>query len=168
MVCACVVCGCETSSRGQRRNADVRRESELETMQIEVQRLQDRVQALETSREELSRQLDSVAATSQTGGRDLEDRLQRLERNLRALDSERERMKQEIVASLSRKMAELMRAQAPRPGPGDSGYEHVVKTGETLSAIAAAYDVSVRAIMQANNIKDANLLKVGQKLFIPE
>jgi outer membrane murein-binding lipoprotein Lpp len=53
------------------------------------------------------------------------------------------------------------------PGP-QTGYEHIVATGETLSAIASAYEVSARRIIEANQLADPDNLKIGQKLFIPE
>lgn len=43
---------------------------------------------------------------------------------------------------------------------------HVVKSGETLGAIALKYKTSVKAIMEKNSIKDARKLRVGQKLTI--
>jgi len=44
---------------------------------------------------------------------------------------------------------------------------HVVKTGETLGAIAAAQHVSVATLARANKIADANRLRVGQVLVVP-
>ncbi|MEM7129871.1 MAG: LysM peptidoglycan-binding domain-containing protein [Chloroflexota bacterium] len=44
---------------------------------------------------------------------------------------------------------------------------HVVKPGEGLYAIAVQYDVSADAIASANNIQNYELLRVGQRLFIP-
>jgi LysM repeat protein len=44
---------------------------------------------------------------------------------------------------------------------------HVVKSGETLSSIAAQYGVSPDAIAQANNIKDPEYVYVSQRLIIP-
>jgi len=44
---------------------------------------------------------------------------------------------------------------------------HRVKKGETLSALAACYGVSVRAIRKANELGDSNLIRTGQKLNIP-
>lgn len=43
---------------------------------------------------------------------------------------------------------------------------HVVKSGETLGAIALKYGTSVKAIMEKNSIKDARKLRIGQKLTI--
>ena len=45
--------------------------------------------------------------------------------------------------------------------------EHRVGKGETLGTIARHYGVSVQALQQANHIKNANLISVGQKLVIP-
>jgi membrane-bound lytic murein transglycosylase D len=45
--------------------------------------------------------------------------------------------------------------------------EHVVRNGETLSGIAKRYGTTVAAIQEANNIKRANRLRVGQRLRIP-
>jgi N-acetylmuramoyl-L-alanine amidase len=42
-----------------------------------------------------------------------------------------------------------------------------VRTGDQLSRIARKYGVTVAAIQKANNIKNPNLIRVGQKLIIP-
>ena len=42
-----------------------------------------------------------------------------------------------------------------------------VRSGDNLSAIAAANGVTVPALMEANGITDANLLSIGQQLRIP-
>jgi LysM repeat protein len=52
--------------------------------------------------------------------------------------------------------------------PSPSPLVHVVKSGETLSAIALRYGVTVAAIQAANGIKDPNKIVVGQKLVIPK
>lgn len=43
---------------------------------------------------------------------------------------------------------------------------HVVKRGETLGGIARRYGVTTRQIMQWNGIKNANKLRIGQRLKI--
>ncbi|MCO6450338.1 MAG: L,D-transpeptidase family protein [Caldilineales bacterium] len=48
-----------------------------------------------------------------------------------------------------------------------AGGTHVVKRGETLSAIAVRYGVSVNALARANNIRNRNRIFVGQRLRIP-
>ncbi|MFN8527060.1 MAG: LysM peptidoglycan-binding domain-containing protein [Anaerolineae bacterium] len=44
---------------------------------------------------------------------------------------------------------------------------HVVQFGDTLYGIALRYHVSVRAILQANNLPNPNIIYVGQRLIIP-
>lgn len=44
---------------------------------------------------------------------------------------------------------------------------HVVAPGETLSAIAARFSTSVRAIVERNDIRDANHVRIGRRLDIP-
>ncbi|MBW6534111.1 MAG: LysM peptidoglycan-binding domain-containing protein [Mariniphaga sp.] len=45
---------------------------------------------------------------------------------------------------------------------------HVVKKGESLWVIAKQYGVTVKAIAEANNITNSNMIKINQKLIIPE
>lgn len=52
----------------------------------------------------------------------------------------------------------------------DSGVEplyHRVRWGETLSSIAWRYGVTVQEIVEANNLRSANLIYAGQRLLIP-
>lgn len=44
---------------------------------------------------------------------------------------------------------------------------HVVRRGETLSAIAARFGTSVARVARANNISDPNLILAGTRLSIP-
>ncbi len=46
--------------------------------------------------------------------------------------------------------------------------EHIVQSGETLSAIAARYSISLDALLAANDLENPNLLSVGQVLALPE
>lgn len=50
---------------------------------------------------------------------------------------------------------------------GGTSRTHTVGRGESLSAIATRYGVSVRAIQGANNIASPNRIRVGQRLRIP-
>ena len=53
-------------------------------------------------------------------------------------------------------------------GPSTPGsVTHVVRPGETLSAIAARYGVSVAAIAEANSLANVNLIRAGMRLVIP-
>lgn len=54
-------------------------------------------------------------------------------------------------------------ALAEAPGPR----VHVVVAGDTLSALAQRYGVSIEAIAAANRLTDPNRIVVGQRLLIP-
>lgn len=45
--------------------------------------------------------------------------------------------------------------------------EYVVKAGDTLGKIAAAYGLTVKEFADANNIENADIIKVGAKLAVP-
>jgi len=45
--------------------------------------------------------------------------------------------------------------------------EYVVKSGDTLGKIAAAYNLTVKELADANNIANADLIRTGAKLTIP-
>ena len=56
----------------------------------------------------------------------------------------------------------------PKRDPNAIAYAYTVKAGDTLSAIADSYDVSVDSILWNNiHVADANELYVGQQLQIP-
>ena len=45
---------------------------------------------------------------------------------------------------------------------------YTVVAGDTLGAIAERFGTTVEAIVEANNIADANVIEIGQVLVIPE
>jgi LysM repeat protein len=57
-------------------------------------------------------------------------------------------------------------SQPPEAAPAEPA-THVVAPGETLSAIAQRYGVSLQALVEANSIGDASRIAVGQRLAIP-
>ncbi|MGC8857081.1 MAG: LysM peptidoglycan-binding domain-containing protein, partial [Anaerolineae bacterium] len=48
-----------------------------------------------------------------------------------------------------------------------SGPVYIVQPGDTLSTIAARFNISVNDLMSANNLTNPNLLSAGQELVIP-
>jgi len=146
-----------------------RTKGKLETLEMEYQRLLhelDGIQGAATS---------SKGATSST-----QARIDELARRLSVLEGARAKDRQVIVDQLSGKMADIIGDRTTgKSSPkrksittstrttGMTGYEHVVKEGETLSAIAAAYKVKISAIVEANKLQSPDTLRTGQKLFIP-
>lgn len=56
----------------------------------------------------------------------------------------------------------------PSPSPTPRVRIHIIQSGETLSAIAKRYGVSVDALIMTNNIHDPARLRSGQEIIIPE
>ena len=186
-VIAALASGCETLNGGSYR-------STVNEQQIQAARANAERQQQERERELVRNRVEENAATLDG----LSSRLERLERRsgendairgeidqlrleIADLRNDEQRMRKEIVDDLSAEIAKAVAAATPaqttrRGSSGKSGgsaasgngYEHVVEAGQTLSAIASAYGTTVDAIMKANGIKDANKVRVGQKLFIPD
>ena len=149
-----------------------RTKGKLETMEMEYQRLVrelDAMQGMEAS---------SKGATSAT-----QARMDELERRLNILEKARSEDRQAIVDQLSGKMADILGNRTTgksgtKSKPvatktqaninGMTGYEHIVKEGDTLSAIAVAYKVKISAIVEANKLQSPYILRTGQQLFIPQ
>jgi LysM repeat protein len=149
-----------------------RTKGKLETLEMEYQRLLHELDAMQGTA------ANSKGATSST-----QARIDELERRLSVLESARAKDRQAIVDQLSGKMADIMgdgttgkssrkiKAGSPKASAsttGMTGYEHVVKEGDTLSAIATAYKVKTSAIVDANKLQSPYTLRTGQKLFIPQ
>jgi nucleoid-associated protein YgaU len=143
----------------------------------EVGKLAGRIEGLEMETQRLRSDLDALRAAQARPPPPAvaPERVDELERRLQAIDAAREKDKQELIDKLSKTIADMMKSSGgARPSSGhrrtgsDSGYEHVVKPGETISEIAKAYGAKVNNIVEANQLKDPNHLRAGQKLFIPE
>lgn len=52
------------------------------------------------------------------------------------------------------------------PTPSPTPFEYAIKSGETLSGIAKRYNTTVEALMEANDIVDATLVRAGTKIII--
>jgi len=72
-----------------------------------------------------------------------------------------------MVTPSSTPTSVLPTATEALPTPTRSSTTHTVRAGETLLQIALLYDTTIDAIIDANNIDDADLIRVGQELVIP-
>lgn len=55
----------------------------------------------------------------------------------------------------------------PRPTPTPTATVYVVQPGDTLSGIAARFNVTLDDLVEANRIVDPNALQVGDEITIP-
>ncbi len=61
-----------------------------------------------------------------------------------------------------------LKADTAAPPSTPSTTNYTVKSGDTLYAIAAKYNTTVQKITAANNITNANVIRIGQVLKIPK
>jgi membrane-bound lytic murein transglycosylase B len=157
--------GCVTTQ--QQRGETARREREIESLKADLYRLREQTGSASSGYEQIFADIARLRAERADGDKELAARLDELELQVRRQDAAIEAMRQQIVTELSQKMSTIIRSQKPARG-AEYGREHEVKPGQTLSEIATAYGVSLPALVKANGLKDANSIRVGQKLFIPE
>ncbi len=62
---------------------------------------------------------------------------------------------------------QILRIPEADPTPTPEPFRHTVKSGETLSTIAALYGLNPNTLIEVNNILNPDALQVGQTLFIP-
>ncbi len=53
------------------------------------------------------------------------------------------------------------------PRTSSSGLYHQVKSGQTLWSISRAYRVTVKALRRANRLSKSDVIRIGQKLYVP-
>jgi len=152
-----------------------RQQADFDAMQADIDALKERLNVIQAEQQALAKDIETLRRTPREDAA-ARTRLDQIEQQVRAVNAARESDKREIVDEISHKVAGLVnsggsatsgRSSAGKSGGTETGYEHVVKAGESLSAIAAAYKVSAAAVMKANNMKAGDKLRVGQKLFIP-
>lgn len=159
--------GCASYMR-ETRQTQAREAHERMSVSSDVSMLKERLKGIEMAQEQIAKDimdLKRLVSKSSSASAELDGKLARA---VKALEARDETLQRETIQSISKKMAEIMKSQVTTSGShSGSGVEHVVESGQTLSAIAQAYGVTVSAIVKANNITNPNAVKAGRKLFIP-
>ena len=160
--------GCTTLSLGGRRGEDMRFQADIERLKVDVERLKERVEMFSSAQQDIYVQMEGIRDLLDQKDQAVNTEISGIAQKVREMDLAREQLRKDIIQQLSGKMVEIMKAQAAPSG--QAGIEHTVKPGETLSAIATAYRVTVSRIVKANpGLKtEDSIIRVGQKLFIPE
>jgi len=189
MFCCCaapilLLGGCTTYFEDQR-NEDARMSTEIENHRTDIDQLKARMDALEKLQQDFDSRMATVRGENDKKMQDIREQLAAMDVMVKACNAARETDRQAIINDLTAKIAKIAEMMKPHstaasssaaerpvpprpPEPSAHGKEHVVKPGETLSSIATACKVKVSAIVQANNLKNADSLKAGQRLVIPE
>jgi len=99
--------------------------------------------------------------------RDLTGQVAELRQALDAERRDRAKMIDSVIATVKDEMNKIVSKLPARgtSGPAAQG-EYTVARGDTLGAIAQAFNVSVKALKDANKLKN-DLIREGQKLTIP-
>ena len=180
---AIVMCAASLSAQSDARAAYQQRQAVQE-----VQRLSSQFDQLQNSMESISSRMSRLESANSSG--DVKAEISALRSELSALKRRQEAMRGEIIAEISKKMADLIAKSRPAPvqsspaergaktksrrsggdsaGTGPTGpyFEHTIEPGETLSYIAKECNTTVQKIKQYNNMK-GDVLRVGQVLKIP-
>ena len=140
--------------------------ADVEALQFNQQKAQKQIDDLREQMNQLRRAGLGVSPND----------LQALEAKIKAVDNSRIKDNQTLVDQLAKELEAMSRGRTagkPTITPTtnistiDPSKEHVVQKGETLTIIAKASRVSLEDLKKANNITNANEIKVGQKLKIP-
>jgi len=169
-VLSAALAGCTTLVEDERAQEEMEQRVTVENLQVEMTQLRQEVRDAAAAQQQIFKEIDTLRADMSRRQSELNARVESLSRSASATAAQQQQIRDEVVSDLSKRMANMMKPAAParQARRAETGYEHVVQTGETLSAIAAAYRVTPQAIVQANSLTNPNSLRVGQKLFIPE
>ncbi len=174
VLCAAVVCAQQGAGAngGLAPAAFAQQAQALREVQRSLAALSARLEAIEQQQGVLASRLGALERGGDTVS---QAELAAVRSDLAAVREAQGRLRGEIVEDITKRLTDLAKKReaeakqaAKEAAAQKSGYNHVVEAGQTLSAIAQAYKVSVKSIMQANNIKDPTKVRVGQKLFIPD
>ncbi len=159
--------GCITPT--QRRAHQVQQRAESDHVQSSIAALKERIAALEISQQEVIARMNNTRTAVRAENDAMRKRLNEIKVELRQIDAARASDRQKLYDKLASKMAAIVNSPSiSTGGVSEFGREHKIKAGETLSQIAKAYGTSLKAIMAANRLKNANTIREGQVLFIPE
>jgi LysM repeat protein len=141
---------------------------QLGVLDEKVNRLSAQVEDLQFQQQQMKKEFESIRVEMQevrraTGGASSGD-LKALEDRIAAVDAARQADKKAIIDQLAK---ELSSSSKPAGKPTADSKDHTVAKGETLSAIAKLYGVTITDLKKANNLTGDDL-KVGQKLTIPK
>lgn len=145
----------------------------IEAKDAQNKRIEELARAVEALQQQINKPGPNYA--SQEDLKNLADKLREVDQkrqddNERILAGIKRELKNFSVAA-SRSVPERPAADTTTPIP-DKGYEYVIQSGDTISAIVSAYrdqgiKVTTEQILNANPGLKATSLRVGQKIFIP-
>jgi LysM repeat protein len=166
---------------------------QLETVQSDVtkreawneeqlSKMEAEVEALRAENEAFRQRMDEISDRIGQLGGEVSNRFDEIDRTNQASAQQtgqlalgREKDREEILNRMNAILDELVkentrleeRLRKLESEAVTFGKVHKVKKGETLASIARKYGSSVEAVIQANDISDAEAIEVGQEILIP-
>lgn len=170
--------GCETLNSGSQNqyvaNPDIiALKNEMTLLKRQVRSIQNSHAAVTKNLASLQSQINYVNQQNQQQAKALNSLSQEIQQEKvqrrQAMDKVVETVADQTAKTVNTIAAQRTPQPSPASGPAAGGayYKHKVAAGETLSAIARAYKVSVKEIKDANNIK-SDIIRIGQILHIPK
>ncbi len=159
--------------------ADMRRDTRIAELENLSRRQRGELDEVSASINSLSARTDDFTRQMDARGADvvaLRTEAAALRRDIevpasfsKMLEEQRRVIMADVDRNIKTSIANIPKSRPSSGGGAGSGkfYEHEVLNGQTLSEIARVYEVPIADIMRENNIKDASLIRVGQKLLIP-
>jgi LysM repeat protein len=155
--------GCETlQTPQQRQQAAARQQAQTRHTDEQMHRLRGQMESAEMENARLMQDMQQLRSEVSA----CNSQIAQLNSSMQSLEAKQAREMQELIKRVEALLKKSVVSRPSAPSRG-AGREHVVESGHTLSAIADAYNTTVKAIKEANNLKSDTIF-VGQKLFIPE
>jgi len=174
--------GCESfdDSYSRRDNfVSVRsQESSNKNLEEQMARLVENIASLNASNAEIIRHINElyqrINMLQQTDSK-LQNSVDSIKQDFEQLKNSWQKANENMIEQITKEINNTLRQNQNRSGggvnqqvPGNGEYYvHTVEPGSTLNAIAKAYGVSVAEIKAANGMNN-DLIRVGQKLYIPK
>ena len=115
---------------------------------------------LESARQEAGQTRQGLAG--------LQEAMQQIAERLAAAQGEIRELADQLTAAQKQAQELAQRQESTRKAASERPGQHTVRAGETLTTIAARYGVRVKDLMEQNRITDANSIREGQKLSLPQ
>ncbi|HRR06438.1 MAG TPA: LysM peptidoglycan-binding domain-containing protein, partial [Victivallales bacterium] len=175
-----IICGCESfyDSYSRRENfiAVKAQESSNKTLEEQMARLAENIAALNASNAEIIRHINEIYQRInllQQVDSKLQNSMNSIKQDFEQLKSTWQKANENMIEQITKEINNTIQNQSPKEKgitqqiPGGEYYVHTVEAGSTLNAIAKAYGVSIAEIKAANGMSN-DLIRVGQKLYIPK
>lgn len=148
--------------------------AQVEDMQRQQAQMLKNYEALMKQQAELTKSLNTFVAQTETK---FEAQTQREAVLKREISVEVSKQIEALAKETQRAIDAISKAQSATPSITtrkeftndypETGFPHVVKSGETISGIARQYGSTIQDIINANQIANARGLRAGETIFVP-